>query len=133
MSLIRIVSAVGISVIFTGLLLAVIFYLNEKNSNSSTLLGPASDWAWLGLAGGAICGLIIGGISGAVITGFQLNPPKALLFGLVFNLFLDCAFYIISGGGWNDSLTYDALAMPVVGMINGAIVSFVGVGSKSLE
>ena len=126
----KIVSGIAISALFTAIVLAVLFYFSEKNSNSSTMLGPASDWAWLGIVFGAICGLVIGAFSGAIIGGFQMNMFKAILFGLIFNLVLGIAFYIYTGGGWNDSLTFDFFALVIVGMINGAIVSLVNAGGK---
>lgn len=129
----KMIIGTSIGAIFTGIILAITFYLTEKNSNSSTVLYPASNWARLGLVFGAICELIIGAISGAVIVNFQLGITKAILFGLIFNLLLGGAFYIYTGGGWNDSLTLDFFALIIVGIINAAIVSLVNVGQKSLE
>ena len=110
MSSVRFVSVIGFSVIFTGTVLATVFYVAYKNSRDSSILGPASDWAWLGLIFGAIYGLLIGGISGAVIAGFQLSIPKAIVFGLILNLVVGAAFYIFTSEGWNEDLALDFIA-----------------------
>src|SRR5437763_617813 len=107
MNYLKPILAITISAIFTGIALAVTFYLTERNSNSSTMLGPARNFALLGLVFGAVLGLVLGAVSGAVIVGFRLNLLKAILFGFIFYLIVGAAFYIYSGGGWNDSLTYD--------------------------
>ena len=93
-----------------------------KNDHSSTGLGPASDWAWLGLIFGAVLGAIIGAISGVVIVGFKLKVLNAILFGLIFNLVLGAVFFFI--------VRVDVLALILIfiGMINGAVVSLISVG-----
>ncbi|MBK8464354.1 MAG: hypothetical protein IPL32_00845 [Chloracidobacterium sp.] len=107
--------------LFTGCALATLLYFPGKNDHSSTGLGPASDWAWLGLIVGGVLGIVIGGISGAVVVGFQLGILKATLFGLILNLILAViAFSILE----NNFLV---LVLIIVGAVNGAVVSFIGV------
>lgn len=131
MSSIRTVSAFAFSMIFTATALAAVYYVPAKNSNEMSPIGSASDLAPLALIFGAIQGLIIGGISAGFVVGFELSVPKAIFSALIVNVLFHVAFYILYGGILDDGLVF--FAPIIVSMINGAIVSFIGVGSKSLE
>ena len=121
----KMIFGVCTSILFTGVILSIVFYLAEKSSNSSTVLGPASNWAWLGIVFGVCYGLIVGSLSGAIIVGFHLSILKATFFGLLLNFFLWAAFYVYTGGGWNDSLTYDFYGSVLVGIANGVVISII--------
>jgi uncharacterized membrane protein len=111
--------------LFTGIFLSVISYYATINDHSSTGLGPVSSFWQLAILSGGIIGAIVGGASGAIIIGFQAGLIKAILIGFCFNLILVAAFYIATGGGWENSMRYTFYPLVIIGAINGAVVSFV--------
>lgn len=112
--------------VLTCVVLAAASYLIVKNSSSGSILGPSSDWAWLGLLFGAVGGLVIGAISGAMIVSFQLEVVNAVIFALIVHLFLGGVFLIYAIGiTQDDGLSLHFFVLAIVGTINGAIVSLI--------
>ena len=133
MNVMKFCLAMLIGVLFTGVTLAVAGYclsLSKASSRGGNFISFSNPEYLIAIVG-VVLGVIIGGISGATIFGFQLSFLRAVLFGLVFNLFISVVLFV-----WTEG---DADVLPIfivlilVGMANGAIVSLLNTGQKSTE
>lgn len=133
MSFTRILLGIVVGALSTGIMLSLAYYLIAvTDTASSSPVGDVRNWSLVILAIGAIIGVILGGVSGAIIVSFQLNFFKAILFGFLFNLCLSVVFFIWSGGPLsNHFLKYTMLSVIIAGILNGAIVSLITSGEKS--
>ena len=130
----KIFMGIFLGAICSGVMLSLAFYFFAVTAtNTESPVGNAKDWKWAIFAFGAILGLVIGGAFGAIIAGFRLNILKAMLLGFILNFVLGAAFFVYTGGSQDKNLFYCLFALILTGVINGAIVSMVNGGGKSLE
>jgi hypothetical protein len=110
---------------FSGACLAVVCYLAAVNDAAgSSFIGSNSTWSPFAAVVGAILGLVLGGISAAIITGFQLNFAKALVFEFCVNLSIAALLYLlITNGPASDTVRYPLYSLIPIGLINGEIIS----------
>lgn len=127
----KLILGIGLGAILSGIAFSVIGYFNTINDHSSTLLGPVSGWWRLAIITSAIAGAIIGGVSGAVIVGFQLNIFKSALFGLVLNLLI--ILLLATFGDGEKDLTFTYCASSLVGVVNGAVISLLSFWQQPLN
>ncbi len=69
-----------------GIVGATLLGLHIYSSDSSYILGGASDWAWLAAIAGLVVGLVVGAVLGAVIGATQADRPTGTLIGLAIGL-----------------------------------------------
>lgn len=120
----NIFACVAIGSIFTGCALSIAGYFITINSTDGGWLGPESDWWPIMVVINLIAGLIVGGISAAIIVGFNLNFVKAVSLCGILNLLIVIGFYVFTNGLMSESIRYSLYALIPIGLINGGIVSW---------
>jgi len=71
-----------------GIVGATLLGLDAYSDDSSSLIGPARNWAWLAAIFGLVIGLGIGALLGAVIGATHANQPIGTLIGLAIGLLI---------------------------------------------
>jgi hypothetical protein len=122
---VSIIKGILIGASFTGVMLAVVAYFGTINSNSGGgFLGPERDWWRIAVAEDFVLGVFIGGLSGAVIAGFNWNFTKALFLSGSMNLLLVvCVWLFLGNEGLSDSIKYSLYWLVPIGLITAAAVS----------
>lgn len=108
MNFLKISLAIVIGALSTGATLSIATYflsLNRSSSGGGNFISFSNPENLIAIVG-AILGVIIGGISSAVIVGFQLNFLKAILFGFIFNFLLGIALLIITQEPWTNNTVF---------------------------
>lgn len=119
----RIIPSIVAGALFTGFALGIAGYFITTNSTDGDWLGPERNWWPIFVVTDLIVGLVIGGLSGAVIEGFGLSLSKAVLFCLILNLLIVAGFYFVTNGGMSESIRYSLYALIPIGLLNGIAVS----------
>lgn len=109
---------------FSGVTSAIASYVAVINDHSGSFFGPASNWWDLAMIIGLVCGIVVGGLSAALIIGLKMGTLKAVLLGGFINLLIVAFFYFLTNGRMDDSIKYWLYALIPIGIINGLIVSF---------
>ena len=76
-------------------------YLDDS---SSTVGGPARNWAWLFAIAGLVIGFGVGAVLGAVIGATHADRPTGILIGLAIGLLIAIAILYDSGLIYYDSI-----------------------------
>lgn len=127
----KLIACIAVGAIFTGCALAIAGYFITIQSTDGGLLGPEND-AWpIAVVVNFIAGSIVGGISAAVIAGFNFGLIKALLFSGLLNILVVATFFFLTHGGMSEAIRYSLYALVPIGFINGVIVFIVAVASQT--
>ena len=119
----RLIFGIVTGTTFTGIMLALAGYFITINSTDGGLLGPEKNWWIIAVVTDLGVGILIGGVSGAVIVGFNLSSIKAVLFCGMLNLLIVAGFYFVTNGGMSEGIRDSLYALIPIGLLNGIAVS----------
>ena len=131
----RVLIGILLGGVFSGVCLSFVCYLAAVNdADGSGFIGGNSTWSPFAAIAGVILGLILGGFSAAIITGFQMNLMKALIFEFCLNILIATLIYLlITNGPASDTVKYPLYFLVPIGLVNGAIVSLLPSLQKPLS
>ncbi len=118
---------------FTGFTLAIASYFATINSPDSSILGSESDWWVFAILNGAVFGAIVGGLSGAIITGCKMAWFSAILFSGLLNFVISVTFFFLTNGGISAGIRYTVYALIPIGFLNGVVVMLASSTQKSMN
>ena len=95
-------------------------YLDDS---SSTVGGPARNWAWLFAIFGLVVGLGVGGLLGVVIGATHADRPTGIFIGLAIGLLIAVAILYDSGLIYYDSIDPFVFAVILSCSILGWLIS----------
>lgn len=129
----RLILGIVTGAAFTGIMLALAGYFITINSTDGGLLGPEKNWWIITVVTDLVVGILIGGVSGAAIRGFNLSSIKAVLFCGMLNLLIVAGFYFVTNGGMSEGIRYSLYALIPIGLLNGIAVSLFSSTSKTIR
>lgn len=125
-----------IGVLSTGIVLSIAGYflsLNSSSKSGGNFISFSNPEILITIVG-AILGVVIGGITSAIIVGLQLNLLKTVIFEFAFNFLLSVAILIITQESLtNKYMRYTFYALIVNGIITGAIIFLIKTNGRFTE